>query len=176
MKLVIGGGYFSVKQKYNLLGKYVILGVAAIWDKRKGLDDFVKLSKLLDERYKVILVGLTGEQIKALPDAIIGMERTNSVAELAELYAMADVFVNPTYEDNYPTTNLEAISCGTPVITYNTGGSPESVPKQNVVPKGDFLSVYTLINGEISCSDIPSKTKSDVSMEYIKIINLGREN
>lgn len=66
-----GGGYFSIKQKYNLLGKYVIIGVAAIWDKRKGLEDFVKLSKLLDDKYKIVLVGLTGEQIKALPDATL---------------------------------------------------------------------------------------------------------
>lgn len=70
----------------------MIIGVAAIWDKRKGLEDFVKLSKLLDDKYKIVLVGLTGEQIKALPDAIIGMGRTNSVAELAELYADSGCF------------------------------------------------------------------------------------
>lgn len=153
----------------------MIIGVAAIWDKRKGLEDFVKLSKLLDDKYKIVLVGLTGEQIKALPDAIIGMGRTNSVAELAELYAIADVFVNPTYEDNYPTTNLEAISCGTPVITYDTGGCPESVPKRNVVPKGDFFSFCALINGKVSCSD-KVETKFDVSMKYIEIINCRKEN
>lgn len=72
------------------------------------------------------MVGLTQEQIKKLPENIFGINRTDSVVELAQLYAIADVFVNPTYEDNYPTTNLEAISCGTPVITYKTGGSPES--------------------------------------------------
>lgn len=103
----------------------MILGVAAIWDYRKGLEDFVKLSELLKSEYQIVLVGLTQKQKKKLPENIIGFTRTNNVNELRELYAMADVFVNPTYEDNFPTTNIEAIACGTPVITYETGGSPE---------------------------------------------------
>lgn len=117
----------------------MILGVAAIWDNRKGLEDFIKLQELLDEEYKIILVGLTSKQKQALPENIIGITRTNNVNELRELYAMADVFINPTMEDNYPTTNIESIACGTPVITYETGGSAESaliygtsVPKKNL--------------------------------------------
>lgn len=121
-----GGGYWTVKSRYNLIGKSIILGVAAIWDRRKGLDDFITLSERLSDDYQIILVGLTKVQISILPNRIIGISHTNSVSELADLYSIADVFVNPTYEDNYPTTNLEAISCGTPVITYATGGSPES--------------------------------------------------
>ncbi|MCR4831834.1 MAG: glycosyltransferase [Pseudobutyrivibrio sp.] len=116
----------DILERLCIKDKKVILGVAAVWDRRKGLADFVELSKLIDESYKIVLVGLSREQITELPGSIIGIERTDSVAELVELYSAARVFVNATYEDNYPTTNLEAIACGTPVITYNTGGSPES--------------------------------------------------
>ena len=122
---------------YGLTGKKIVLGVASPWSKEKGLDDFLWLAARMDPSYQIVLVGLTRAQINALPQNVIGIERTNSAKELAEIYTAADVFVNPTYEDNYPTTNLEATGCGTPVITYNTGGSPESVPKENVVPCGD---------------------------------------
>lgn len=105
----------------------MVLGVAAIWDYRKGLEDFAKLSELLNSEYQIVLVGLTQKQKNKLPENIIGFTRTNNVNELRELYAMADVFVNPTYEDNFPTTNIESIACGTPVITYETGGSPEAI-------------------------------------------------
>lgn len=104
----------------------VILGVASVWDRRKGLEDFLKLSKLLNDKYKIVLIGLNKKQIEILPNNILGIERTENIQELVAWYSAADVFVNPTYEDNYPTTNLEAIACGTPVITYDTGGSGES--------------------------------------------------
>lgn len=125
------------RQQYQLEGKKIILGVASPWDERKGLEDFLWLSKHIEEPYKIVLVGLTVEQIKLLPSNIIGITRTNSAKELAEIYSAADVFVNPTHEDNYPTTNLEAAACGTPVVTFRIGGSPESVPKENVVEYGD---------------------------------------
>lgn len=113
-------------KKMKLSGKKVVLGVAALWEKRKGLQDFIKLSEMLPEEYQIVLVGLSKEQMKEIPSQIMGIERTNSVNELVELYSSADVYVNPTYEDNYPTTNIEAIACGTPVLTYDTGGSGES--------------------------------------------------
>ncbi len=119
--------YTGLREKMHIGDKKVILGVAAIWDHRKGLDDFLKMNELIDRnRYQIILVGLTEKQIMSLPEGIIGISRTDSVQELVELYNLAYVFVNPTYEDNYPTTNIEAIACGTPVFTYNTGGSGES--------------------------------------------------
>ncbi len=115
------------RERYNLQGKKIILGVASTWDERKGLNDFIKLSQMLDDSYAIILVGLNKKQISALPKSIIGIERTNSTNELAEIYTAADIFFNPTYEDNYPTVNLEAEACGTRVITYNTGGAPETI-------------------------------------------------
>jgi len=122
----VSGGYWETKAKYGLSGVKVLLGVASVWDSRKGLEYFLELEKLIPESYRIVLVGLTKEQMQSLPDRIITFERTNSVNELRELYGIADIFVNPTLEDNYPTTNLEAIACGTPVITFDTGGSPES--------------------------------------------------
>lgn len=114
----------------------VILGVASVWDRRKGLDEFVKLRKLLPNNYTIILVGLSQNQIATLPQGITGIRRTENVRQLTDLYSMADVFVNPTLEDNFPTTNLEALACGTPVITYDTGGSPEAIDEQTgiIVP------------------------------------------
>ena len=87
----------------------------------------------LDDSYRIVLVGLTTEQAKQMPANVIAIPRTNSPQELAEIYTTADVLFNPTYEDNYPTVNLEAQACGTPVITYNTGGSPETLNETGVV-------------------------------------------
>lgn len=123
--------------------KFRILGVAAVWDKRKGLDDFIRLREHLSDEFEITLVGLTQKQVANLPKGIMGLSRTANVEELAQLYSDSDVFVNPTYSDNFPTTNIEALACGTPVITYNTGGSPEAVDENTgvVVSQGDVLAL-----------------------------------
>ena len=131
----------SLRGKYSLGDKKIVLGVALPWTKRKGLEDMLILSEALpSDQYQVMIVGLSDKQLKNLPAGIIGRQRTNNVQELAELYSLATVFVNPTYEDNFPTVNLEALACGTPVITYRTGGSPEAVDEETgiVVEKGDI--------------------------------------
>lgn len=135
------------RERYGLQDKKIILGVASPWTARKGLQDFIKLSKMLPEEWKIVLVGLSKKQLKTIPAAITGIERTNNVQELAQIYTVADVFFNPTYEDNYPTTNLEAIACGTPVITYDTGGSPECVSESvgAVVPQGDMSKTVQVL-------------------------------
>lgn len=117
----------DVRMKYNLQDKHVFLGVASIWSREKGLDDFIKMAGMLNNDEVIVLVGLKEKEKKSLPDGIIGISRTENVRQLAELYSAADVFLNPTWQDNYPTVNMEAISCGTPVVTYRTGGSVESV-------------------------------------------------
>ena len=121
------------RERFGLTDKKIILGVASVWEKRKGFNDFLELAKLIDDSYRIVLVGVNDKQLKMLPSSVIGIKRTNNVKELAEIYTAADVLFNPTYEDNYPTVNLEAQACGTPVITYPTGGSVESVPSENVV-------------------------------------------
>ncbi|WP_294750961.1 glycosyltransferase [uncultured Ruminococcus sp.] len=133
--------YGDFRERYHLEEKKILLGVASVWEKRKGLDDFIKLSEMIDDSYRIVLVGLSDNQLKTLPEGIIGITRTNSVKELAEIYTAADLFLNLTYEDNYPTVNLEAQSCGTPVITYDTGGSGESVPESNKIEKGNLKEV-----------------------------------
>ena len=114
------------REKNGLQDKKIVLGVASVWDERKGIGTFIELSKLLSEDYKLLMVGVSDEKAKSLPENIYKITCTHDVFELAEIYSAADVFVNPTMEDNYPTVNLEAIACGTPVITFDTGGSPES--------------------------------------------------
>ena len=116
-----------LRDKHKLDGKFVILGVASPWNTRKGLDDFLRLRTMLSDEFTIVMVGLTTKQIEKLPNGIIGIARTESQQELAEYYSMADVFVNLTYLDTFPTVNLEALACGTPVITYRTGGSPEAI-------------------------------------------------
>lgn len=120
-------------------GKHIVLGAAYKWDHRKGLDVFLELSKRLDDAYRIVLVGTDDETDRELPDNIVSVHRTQSQREMAALYSAADVFVNPTREDNFPTVNMEALACGTPVITFDTGGSPE-IPDEScgvVVPKDD---------------------------------------
>ncbi len=133
------------KKNYDLNNRIIILGVASDWDEKKGLEDFIKLSCLLSNEYQIVLVGLTDKQLNQIPRNIIGIKRTNSADELAEIYSSSDLFLNLTYQDTYPTVNLEAQACGTPCITYRTGGSPESVPAQNVVSQGDLVGVLDLI-------------------------------
>lgn len=136
------------RKRYGLQNKKIVLGVASIWDERKGLNDFLKLSEMLDERYTIVLVGLSKKQLKNLPKNIIGISRTNSTKELAEIYTAADAFVNPTYEDNYPTVNLESQACGTPCITYRTGGSIESVDEDCIAEVGDILGLCKIIQSK----------------------------
>lgn len=138
----------DIKRFYNLEGKFLILGLASIWGERKGLQYFIDLAGRLKPDEKIILVGVSEGQIKKLPDGIIGVRSTNSTLRLAEIYSSADVFVNPTLEDNYPTTNLEAMACGTPVITFNSGGSAESIKEGcgMVVERGNLEELVQAIS------------------------------
>lgn len=133
----------NFRGKYGLQNKRIILGVANVWKKNKGFDDFMQIAALLVNKAVIVLVGLDKKQIKSLPKNIIGIGRTHDIEELAAIYTAADVFVNPTYEDNFPTVNLEAMACGIPVITYKTGGSPEAIDDRCgiVVEKGDYLNL-----------------------------------
>lgn len=159
--------FTPIGQKDNILAKYgipqnkkVILGVASNWY-RKGLDDFIAIRHMLPNDYHIILVGLSKKDKKKLPNNIIGIMRTENIDELVALYSACDVFFNPTWEDNFPTTNLEAMACGTPVITYNTGGSPEVITPETgiVIERGDLQSAVNAIKqvcikGEKTYNDV----------------------
>lgn len=116
------------RERYGIDDRFMILGVASPWTERKGLSDFIRLAGALDsEKYVIVLVGLSEKQIKELPKGIVGLTRTDSREELAGIYSTANVFFNPTTEDNFPTVNLESEACGTSVVTYDTGGCSETV-------------------------------------------------
>lgn len=129
------------RKKHGIENKKMLLGVASPFGKRKGFSDFIKLKELLDEEYVICMVGLTKKQLEKLPEGIIGIERTDSIKQLAEIYSTADIFLNLTYEDNFPTTNIESLACGTPVLTYDTGGSPSIIDKTcgRVIEKGNLF-------------------------------------
>ena len=137
----------AVREKYGLGDKHIILGLASIWSKEKGWDDFMEMSKMLNENEVIVMVGVTEEQQKRLPENVVGIRRTENVRQLAELYSAAVAFVNPTWQDNYPTVNLESIACGTPVVTYRTGGSIEAVTEKTgyVVEQGDVKGLLDAV-------------------------------
>lgn len=165
------------KDFYGIQNKILLMGCATWWGESKGLNDFYTLSEKLDDRFKIVLVGLDKKQIRELPDKILGIERTNSVKELSQIYSAADVFLNLTYADNFPTVNLEALSCGTPVITYKTGGSAECLDGKNgrCFEKGDLNAVVHFLENEYS-PDLFVVTKFDrldkriTSQDYLHII------
>lgn len=134
-------------KNYNPEKKFIILGVASKWTRNKGFYDFLELGRRLGPDYQIIMLGMNAFQISCLPRNIIGVPRTNDSRELAEFYSFADVFINPTYEDTFSTTNLEAMACGTPVISYETGGSTESVLPETgmIVQKGDIQGLINAI-------------------------------
>jgi len=137
----------NFREKHNCEDKFLILGVAFDWDRRKGLDVFIELSKRLDERFKIVLVGTNENVDKQLPANIISIHRTQNQTELAGIYTACDLFVNATREENYPTVNMESLACGTPVLTFNTGGSPEMLDETCgfVVEKDDIDALLSEI-------------------------------
>lgn len=130
----------GVKDRGDL---FTVLAVSSVWNKEKGLADIIKLRDTLPNKYRITIVGLTDKQVHALPDGVMGIQRTQNVQELVDLYSRADVFINPTYADTFPTVNLEALACGTPVITYKTGGSPEAIDDNTglAVEQGDVSAL-----------------------------------
>ena len=175
-------GPAEVKKKYQLEGKRIILGVASIWCEEKGWNDFMRLAERLNENERLVLVGVDEKHQAMLPKNVTGIRRTENIRQLAELYSAAEAFVNPTWQDNYPTVNLEAIACGTPVVTYRTGGSIEAVTEQTglVVEQGDvdglLQAIRTIEERGKAYYQQPCRThalknfkKEDRYAEYLKL-------
>jgi glycosyltransferase involved in cell wall biosynthesis len=137
----------ATREKLGINGRFMLLGVANPWNRRKGLNDFIQLSTFLKDEDVIVLVGLNNNQLKQLPGNIIGFAKTENRQELIDLYSAADLFVNPTWEDNFPTTNIESLACGTPLVTYRTGGSIEAVSPETgfVTEKGDINGLINVI-------------------------------
>lgn len=169
----------NLRETLHCENKIVLLGVAFDWDKRKGLDIFIELSKVLDTKYQIILIGISSEISMIIPKNIICVERTKNQNELAQYYSMADVLVNPTREDNYPTVNMEAISCGLPVISFDTGGSGEIFDESTgiLIKKDDFvglINAITSFKGKTyyfdNCIKLSKKyKKEDKYAEYVDL-------
>ena len=141
----------NFRDYYNLNDKFVILGVANVWDDRKGLNDFYKLACLLDDRYIIVLVGLNNKQICRLPDNIIGITRTNNPKELAAIYSAADIFVNPSREETFGMTSAEAIACGTKSIVYKDTACEEIAIKNGGIIVDQ--NVYEIYRAIIKCEE-----------------------
>ncbi len=137
------------KEKYGITDKKVVLGVSFDWSKKKGLDVFTALAGMLPKDYQIVLVGTSDAVDAVLPDNIIPIQKTKNQKELAEIYTAADLFVNPSREDTYPTVNMEALACGTPVVSFNTGGCPEIADDSCgcVVERDDLSSLAQQIIG-----------------------------
>lgn len=132
----------NIYEKYNIpKDKKIILGVASVWTARKGLNEFIKLNKMVDfNKYVIVLVGLNKKQIKTIPSNIIGIERTENAEELAKLYTISDIFLNPSKEETFSLVTVEAMCCGIPVIVYDN-----SAVKEVVGENGKFIKQDTNI-------------------------------
>lgn len=157
----------NIHQRYGMEGKKIVLGIASEWSKRKGLNDILRLSVMLPKaEYAIIIVGKIMEdtiQDEKNGCKVVFIERTQNAIELAGLYSVASVFINPTYQDNYPTTNLEAMSCGSPIITYRTGGSPEAVTPETgwIIEQGNVDGIADIIKS------LEIKDKSEIVAQRI---------
>ena len=151
----------------------IILGVANVWTLQKGYHTFLELSERLDDKYQIVLIGVSKSQQKELRKKypqIVAITRTNNQQELAQWYSNASIYVNPTLEDNFPTTNLEALACGTPVVTFKTGGSPESLSAECgiVVEQGNLDKLTKAISSIEMNSKITPEACRIQALKYEK--------
>ncbi len=146
----------DIRERYGIGAKTLILGVANPWRERKGFDDFLKLSRELKDGAAIAMIGLNKKQADKVQaySNVIPIMKTDSVEEMAAWYTASDIYVNLTFEDTFPTTNIEAMACGTPVVTYRAGGSPESLTPETgrVVEKGDISGVLCAVK-ELMAAD-----------------------
>lgn len=171
----------NFKNKYNINNKFLILGVAYDWSDRKGLNTFVSLSKDLSDEYQIIIVGTNEEVDRTLPNNIISIHKTNTKQELIDIYSACDLFINPTLEENFPTVNIEALACGTPVLTFDTGGSKEMINETcgMAVKKYDYESLLKQIiyiknnpfKKEACITQASNYNMNDKFNEYIELYN-----
>jgi glycosyltransferase involved in cell wall biosynthesis len=171
--------------KGSRVQEFEILAVSNVWNADKGLKDIFKLRDLLPPYYNITIVGLAEKQLGSLPQGITGIQRTQNVQELVRLYSEANVLINPTYADTFPTVNLEALACGTPVVTYRTGGSPEAIDEDTgiVVEQGESeamaKAIMAICDGDRSRYRIACRKRAegyyDKEENYEKYIRLYKE-
>lgn len=177
-------GLFEIKGTHNLLGKKVLISVATVWNDLKGQGDLFEIAKRLPDDSVLILVGkIRRKELKNIPDNIIFVPRTQDKREMADYYGMSDLYVNCTYCDTYPTVNLEALSCGTPIATYDVGGSTEIARNSNgkCCPRGnvnEMLKIIESIKAEdyFKCELNKPKDFWKLNEEYMRLYGLMDDN
>ncbi len=180
----------DVARRLLIRGKYgipenrkIILGVASVWDKSKGINDFISLAGVIDDLYQIVLVGVSNKQCKLLAKhGIIGIKRTDDRNELTSLYSMADVFINPSVEESFSLVTVEAFACGTPVIVLDTSAVKELVNESNGIVLSsheaeDYLNALKSIEDRNYCREVVAKTarRYDVSVMQQAVLKLYRE-
>lgn len=168
----------DIRETYGLSNKIILLAVASVWSQRKGGDYLQQIVEKLDDSYRLVMIGRDSEKYKKNSEKIIAFDRTNDRTQLAQWYTAADVFVNPTIGDNFPTVNLEALACGTPVVTFDTGGSSESVGNCGIVVNpGNIENLYSAIIDcverkippELCAAQASYYNKNDRYLDYLKL-------
>lgn len=162
----------EIRSKYNITSEFMLVAAATMWSQRKGLKDILSLSMILDQRFTIVVVGLKKKQLKALPNNVIGIERTESVDKMAELYSSADIVLNLSYEETFGLTSVEGLACGTPSVVYNATASPELITEEvgRVVEAGNINMVKEAIES------IVSHPKDDSVIEKCRMHALSRFN
>lgn len=170
----------EVRARYEFGNRRIYLAAASVWSSEKGLNDLIEISKMLTTDEVIAIVG-TNKRIrqKLSSQRIIAIDRTANIKELAQLYSTASAFLNPTWQDNYPTVNMEAISCGTPVITYRTGGSVETINNLTgyIVEQGDTYGMLAaardinLQSTDLRTYALANFRKEDCYLDYIHLYN-----
>ncbi len=170
----------ELRKKYGLENKTILLSVAGVWAKNKGAEFLYILSKQMDENFAFVMIGENNDKELESNDRIIHIEHTNNRTELAQWYTVADIFINPTMGDNFPTVNLEAIACGTPVITFDTGGSGEAIGNcGTIVEQGNVekLKKAILEQKKVKTKDCLDQAKNfDKNERYMDYIRLFEQN
>lgn len=164
------------RQAHHLEDKTILLGVADNWLRRKGLSTMIELARRLDGRYQVVLVG-TNEAVDALlPPQILSIHRLESQVELAKIYSAADIFIQPSQEETFGLVNVEALACGTPVITYDTGGCPDAVDETcgRVIPYGDLDGMIRAIESQ-RLTGAMSRDACLRRSRYFDVTRMGRD-
>lgn len=170
------------EKKQKLVGdryKALLLAVAGDWNPRKGLSFIAELARTKPEWLLVVVGNIPDISLIDGIENIIHIKRTENTSELAEWYSISDAYLNPTLEDNYPTTNLEAIACGTPVATFPTGGSPEIVRETGFGVISSERTANALVDSVETILretyETPDKSSLDSAVKFNQYIELYRE-
>lgn len=171
----------DLRKSLGLEDKFVILGIVDSLNSMKGGQYLLELAEMLEEDECIVLLTLK-DNVGEVPKNIRLISKTVSAKKLAEIYTMADVFVNPSLQETFSMINLEAIACGTPVVTFNSGGGTEAQSEKTgvVVPRTDVKAMYEGIkrvkNGEFCSEDCVQRAQEfDCELKFEKYIDIYKD-